>query len=169
MLPPTSSKRFVCISSARNDWLILVPQAATGFACVHVYLPALAMTLINKPVCTVVECRMCLDSDFFDLWRSCGDCNITYSQPECQLSCQYCLAGEGIDTSQIPAPRADQLLAIPSAGCSVDRRNFQLECRPLSEGNCGETRHHDVLQFYSQLPAAPASCSSFHNAAMQQR
>lgn len=82
---------------------------------------------------------MCLDSDIFDLWRSCEDCNITYSPPECQLSCNSCLAGEGVDTADRPAPRADQLLAIPAAGCSAERRNFQLECRPLSEGTCGET------------------------------
>ena len=82
---------------------------------------------------------MCLDSDIFDLWRSCGDCNITNAEPECQLSCEYCLAGEGLDTVDVPAPRADQVLAIPAAGCSVDRRDFNLECRAQSEGNCGET------------------------------
>ena len=81
---------------------------------------------------------MCLDSDIYDLWRSCGDCNITYIEPECQLSCEYCLAGEGTDTASVPAPRADQVLDIPAVGCSVDRRDFQLKCRPLSEGNCGE-------------------------------
>lgn len=116
-------------------------------------------TLMHKHVCTVLDCRMCLDSDFFDLWRSCGDCNITYSQPECQLSCHYCLAGEGIDTSDHPAPRADQLLAIPAAGCSVDRQSFQLECRPLSQGNCGKTWLADLLPTMlscnSQLPPTP--------------
>ena len=82
---------------------------------------------------------MCLDSDIFDLWRSCGDCNITRTEPECQLSCEYCLAGEGIDTADHPAPRADQVLAIPAQGCSVDRRDFELECRAQSQGTCGET------------------------------
>ena len=82
---------------------------------------------------------MCLDSDIFDLWRSCGDCNISRTEPECQLSCEYCLAGEGIDTAEHPAPRADQILSIPAEGCSVDRRDFELECRPQSAGSCGET------------------------------
>ena len=90
---------------------------------------------------------MCLDSDFFDLWRNCGDCNIT--QSDCQLSCHYCIAGEGIDTAELPAPRADQLLTIPSDGCSVDRRDYQLECRPQSEGNCGNVlmRAIPLLEF----------------------
>ena len=108
---------------------------------------------------------MCLDSDFFDLWRSCGDCNITYSQPECQLSCHSCLAGEGEDTTEHPAPRADQLLAIPDAGCSVDRRTFQLDCRPLSQGHCGEIWLADTL-------SAPASffgshCFAYHLPAIE--
>lgn len=81
---------------------------------------------------------MCLDSDIFDLWRSCGDCNITDTNPECLLTCDYCTAGEGIDTADHPAPRATQTLAIPTAGCSVDRRDYQLECRPQSEGTCGK-------------------------------
>ena len=113
--------------------------------CTYLLLPLYTVTLVHNPVCTATECRVCLDSDFFDLWRSCGDCNITQSQPECQLSCQSCLAGEGIDTSEHPAPRADQLLAIPHAGCSVDRRSFQLECRPQSQGHCGETWLADIL------------------------
>ena len=81
---------------------------------------------------------MCLDSDIFDLWRSCGDCNITKAEPECSLTCEYCLAGEGIDTAALPAPRQDQQLAIPEVGCSVDRRDFELECRAQSEGTCGK-------------------------------
>ena len=82
---------------------------------------------------------MCLDSDYFDLWRSCGDCSIIQQEPECQLECTYCLAGEGIDTAELPAPRADQQIMVPSDGCSVDRRDFELECRPQSEGRCGKS------------------------------
>ena len=82
---------------------------------------------------------MCLDSDIFDLWRSCGECNILRAESECQLSCTYCVSGEGLDTADVPAPRANQLLTIPAAGCSVDRRDYNLECRALSQGNCGKT------------------------------
>ncbi|KAL3150424.1 hypothetical protein ABBQ32_000260 [Trebouxia sp. C0010 RCD-2024] len=57
--------------------------------------------------------------------------------PECQMSCEYCIAGEGSDTAEFPAPWADQQIAIPAAGCSVRRRNFQLGCDLKSEGSCG--------------------------------
>lgn len=97
--------------------------------------------LPTKPCCTDTECKVCLDSDFYDLWRSCGDCNITYLEPECEMSCEFCLAGEGEDTAKVPAPRANQQIAIPAAGCSVVRRDFQLECDPLSVGHCGEAHH----------------------------
>ena len=114
--------------------------------CVHcgavlvLYLdPLCAYHVHTNTHCTVTGCGMCLNSDFFDLWRSCGDCNITNTEPQCQLSCGNCLAGEGVDTTRTPAPFADQQLAIPALGCSVNRRNFQLACRPQSEGSCGET------------------------------
>ena len=95
------------------------------------------LLFVDQPALSCAECNMCLDGDFFDLWRSCGDCNITRFDPDCQLSCNYCTAGEGIDTAQLPAPRANQQLAIPAAGCSVDRLDYQLECRAQSTGTCG--------------------------------
>ena len=98
---------------------------------------------------------MCLDSDIFDLWRSCGDCNVTYA-PQCQMSCQDCLAGEGEDTAEVPAPRADQQVAIPAAGCSIRRRNFELGCDRQSEGSCGETSF--TLLFPTMLSCAIELC-----------
>ena len=111
--------------------------AASLYACSATVACFVDLERTNK-ICCVTGCNMCLDSDFFDLWRSCGDCEVALLEPECQLSCSYCIAGEGIDTAELPAPRADQQLAIPAAGCSVDRRDFELECESLSEGNCGK-------------------------------
>ncbi|KAL3138988.1 hypothetical protein ABBQ32_005793 [Trebouxia sp. C0010 RCD-2024] len=107
----------------------------------------------------LTECKVCLDSDFYDLWRSCGDCNITYLEPECEMTCEFCLAGEGEDTANVPAPRANQQVAIPAAGCSVVRRDFQLKCDPQSVGRCG------VLPAPSRsgIGCQPCPTSSFVN------
>ncbi|KAL3150426.1 hypothetical protein ABBQ32_000262 [Trebouxia sp. C0010 RCD-2024] len=107
----------------------------------------------------LTECGVCLDSDFFDLWRSCGDCNISYTEPECRLSCDSCIAGEGEDTAEVPAPRADQQIAIPANGCSVRRRNYQLECDAQSEGACGVTPAPSRIGIGCQ----PCANSSFTN------
>lgn len=91
----------------------------------------------NAVACALLDCNVCLDSDIFDLWRSCGDCNVT-KLPDCQMVCQSCIAGEGTDTVGTAAPRADQLLTIPAVGCSIERHDFQLACREQSIGNCGK-------------------------------
>ena len=78
-------------------------------------------------------------------------------EPECQLSCEYCLAGEGTDTVNVTAPRMDQVLAIPPAGCSVNRQDFQLTCREQSEGNCGKAWLADIL--YTTFPCS-SCCNS---------
>lgn len=143
--------RLSLLSCNKRPLSRLAQTNRASFACVTCQLAAGYLldlqALTPQPLthATVAECKMCLDSDFFDLWRSCGDCNITSAQPQCQLSCEYCLAGEGLDTADHPAPRADQLLAIPAAGCSVGRRDFQVACRPLSEGTCGETWLADIF------------------------